>query len=219
MNILVISPHPDDETLGAGGSLLRLQAEGHQVYWMNMTDISEHLGYKKAQVEARKKQIKKIEEFYKFVGFYNLKLDTTRLEQYESREIIGKVDDYFNQIRPEWIFLPDYNDVHSDHKFVFDWVYACTKVFRQSSIKKIMTMEILSETNFGRPENGFIPNFYMDISEFMDKKIEAAKIYESEIGMHPFPRSVEAIKALGMLRGSEAGKYYAEAFRAIKIIE
>lgn len=219
MNILVVSPHPDDETLGAGGSLQRLERNGHQTFWLNVTDISEQLGYKAEQVKAREKQIEKIKRFYKFTDFYNMKLDTTRLDQYEDRVIIKKISDYFNEIKPEWIFLPDYNDAHSDHKTVFDWVYACTKVFRNSSIKRIMTMEILSETNFGRPENPFSPNFYIDISDYMDQKIEAVQIYESEIEAHPFPRSIEVIKSLGILRGSEAGKFYAEAFRVIKIIE
>lgn len=117
--------------------------------------MSEQLGYKAEQIEKRKKQIEKIREYYGFSDFNNLGLDTTRLDQYESREIIGKISDYINRIQPEWIFLSDYNDAHSDHKFVFDWVCACTKVFRHKSIKRVMTMEILSETNFGRPENPF----------------------------------------------------------------
>lgn len=181
--------------------------------------MSEQLGYKAEQIEKRKKQMEKVREHYGFSDFNNLGLDTTRLDQYENREIIGKISDYINRIQPEWIFLPDYSDAHSDHNFVFEWVFACTKVFRYKSIKRVMTMEILSETNFGRQENPFQPNFYMDISEYINGKIEAANMYESEMGLHPFPRSAEAIRALATLRGSEAGCRYAEAFRVIKIIE
>lgn len=39
MNILVVSPHPDDETLGAGGTILRLMQEGNAVSWLNITGI------------------------------------------------------------------------------------------------------------------------------------------------------------------------------------
>ena len=39
MKVMVVSPHPDDETLGAGGTILRMMAEGHKVYWLNVTAI------------------------------------------------------------------------------------------------------------------------------------------------------------------------------------
>lgn len=79
-------------------------------------------------------------------------------------------------------------------------------------------MEILSETDFGRPEMPFYPNYFVDISNYIEKKIEALKIYDTEMGRHPFPRSEENIKALAVLRGAMAGVPYAEAFRLIKKI-
>ena len=79
-------------------------------------------------------------------------------------------------------------------------------------------MEILSETNFGEMED-LHPNYFVDISEYLDKKIEIMKIYESELGEHPYPRSVDSIKSLAILRGSQAGCKYAEAFKIIKWIE
>ena len=80
-------------------------------------------------------------------------------------------------------------------------------------------MEIVSETDFGRPQNPFVPNFFIDVSAVMKQKIEAVKIYDTELGEHPFPRSVDSVKALGTLRGACAGVKYAEAFRIIKWIE
>ncbi len=79
-------------------------------------------------------------------------------------------------------------------------------------------MEILSETNFGLPTKPFIPNIYVDISEYLDSKIQAMRIYKNEIGEHPFPRSIDSIKALACLRGAEAGVKYAEGFRLIKAV-
>lgn len=81
-----------------------------------------------------------------------------------------------------------------------------------------MTMEIVSETDFGRPQNPFLPNYFVDITDFMEQKIEAAKIYDTELGETPFPRSVENIKALATIRGAAAGVKYAESFRLIKYI-
>lgn len=81
-----------------------------------------------------------------------------------------------------------------------------------------MTMEIVSETDFGKPENPFIPNFYVDITEYLEEKINALNIYDTELGEPPFPRSIEHVKALAIVRGAAAGVKYAEAFRMIKYI-
>lgn len=218
MRVLVVSPHPDDETLGAGGTLLRLKEENHQIYWLNITDVSEECGWDAEFVEKRTKQIKKICQFYGFEKSYNLKFPPAQLEKMGMGELIGQINQCINDIQPQWIILPDYNDAHSDHKIVFECCMACTKSFRCSSVRRITTMEILSETNFGKPYDKFEPTFYVDISNVLEKKIEAMEIYDSEIGEHPFPRSKVAINSLAMLRGIEAGVVAAEAFRTIKEI-
>ncbi|EQB87124.1 hypothetical protein M918_10810 [Clostridium sp. BL8] len=80
-------------------------------------------------------------------------------------------------------------------------------------------MEIISETDFANSANGFIPNYFIDISRYLDKKIEIMKVYESELGNPPFPRSIENIKAIATFRGATAGVNFAEAFILIKGVE
>ena len=81
--------------------------------------------------------------------------------------------------------------------------------------------ECLSETEFAPalPEKVFIPNYYVDISEFLQEKISIMQIYDSELGVHPFPRSIDNIKALATYRGASVGVNYAEAFQLIKYID
>lgn len=205
MRALVVSPHPDDETLGAGGTILRLLAEGHEVYWLNVTAILNEKRFSKDMIERRRKQLQEIEDFYHFSGVYHMNMPTTELESVDSGEAIGKISEIFKQIEPELLILPDYNDAHSDHKRVFDWCHACSKVFRFPFVKQIMTMEIISETDFGGPSDPFKPNYYIDITDYMDGKIKAMKIYDTELGVSPFPRSIENIKALAMLNGVQGG--------------
>lgn len=218
MNVLVVSPHPDDETLGAGGTILRLKEEGNKIFWLNITGMTKGGIFSEEMQERRKEQLKKIEDFYKFEGTYNLNLPTAQLDSYNTSDAIDKIREVFTKVQPEMIILPDYNDAHSDHKKVFEWCYSCSKVFRFPYIKKIMTMEIVSETDFGKPENPFIPNFYVDITEYLEEKINALNIYDTELGEPPFPRSIEHVKALAIVRGAAAGVKYAEAFRMIKYI-
>ncbi len=218
MKLLVVSAHPDDETLGAGGTILRYKDQGHQVYWLNFTDMSKEL-YSDKVMEKRTREIEEVKNSYKFDGFYNLEYKTTQLDQYNKSEIISNVSNIIQKMEPDIIILPFDNDVHSDHKIVFETTYACTKTFRYPSIKRILMMEILSETDFSPYNHGFVPNYFIDISHFIDKKIKIANIYDSEIKKPPFPRSIENIRALATYRGSTAGYLYAESFILLKGIE
>ena len=135
-------------------------------------------------------------------------------------ELISKISSIVNKVKPNIIYLPFKGDVHSDHKYIFDAAYSCTKVFRYPFIKKIYMMETLSETEFSlsTKEDSFVPNVFVDISEYMDRKIEAMKIYESEMGDHPFPRSERNLRALATYRGATSRCNYAESFMLLKEI-
>ena len=135
-------------------------------------------------------------------------------------ELIKKISHVINNVKPNIIYLPFRGDVHSDHKYLFEAAYSCTKSFRFPFIKKIYMMETLSETEFSLtlPSEYFAPNVFVNISNFINKKIEIMKIYESEIGLHPFPRSEANIEALAMYRGSIAGFKYAESFMLLREI-
>lgn len=219
MKVLVVSPHPDDETLGAGGTIFRLLAEENEVSWLNITTARGNAQYSEDLLICRDAQLRQIESIYGFNKVIHMDLPTTNLESCSSSEVIKEIEGIIHEIQPEILILPDYNDAHSDHKITFDWCYACTKNFRFPYIKQVMTMEILSETDFGRPENAFVPNYFVDISQYMDKKIEALKLYQTELGLLPFPRSIENVKALATFRGCTSGVRYAEAFRLIKMMK
>jgi len=82
-------------------------------------------------------------------------------------------------------------------------------------------IETLSETEFSPStiQDAFIPNVFVDISQFFEKKMEIMKVYDSEIGDHPFPRSLRNLKALSTFRGATAGCEYAESFMLLKEIQ
>lgn len=218
MKVMVVSPHPDDETLGAGGTLLKYKELGHEIYWLNITNVREEYGYSLEKVNKRNYEINSVNNSYIFDGFYNIELEPAGLDKYSMSELICKTSEVINLIKPDIIILPYRYDIHSDHKIVFDCLFSCTKSFRYPSIKMVLSMEIPSETDFASPENSFAPNYYVDISEQLDKKIEIMKTYDNEMDIHPFPRSIQNIKALATVRGATAGVKYAEAFMLIKAV-
>ena len=212
--ILVVAVHPDDETLGCGGTLLKHKHNGDKIYWLICTKIDENSDY----YTTRENEIKQASDTYKFDGIFSLGLKTMRVDEYSMSELIDKISKAINEVRPSIIYLPFKGDVHSDHRKIFEASYSCTKVFRYPFIKKIYMMETLSETEFApsTKEDSFIPNSFVDISEYFEKKIEIMKIFKSEVAEHPFPRSEKNIRALAVLRGATCVCEYAESFMLLK---
>ena len=219
--VLIVAVHPDDETLGCGGTLLKHKAHGDSIHWMIATDVKESEGFKKELVTSRNDEIAKVSEMYNFDSIHKLGLSTMRVDEYSMSELIGPISKIISDVRPSIIYLPFKGDVHSDHRKIFEAAYACTKSFRYPFVKKIYMLETLSETEFApsTKEDSFIPNVFVDISGYMDKKLEIMKVFDSEIAEHPFPRSIRNLKALATLRGATAGCEYAESFVLLKEIK
>jgi N-acetylglucosamine malate deacetylase 1 len=214
---LVIAPHPDDETLGCGGTLLRRKAEGAELGWLIVTGISEQMGWPTEQVRQRDTEIEKVQGLYRCSEVFNLRLPTTRLDQLPTGELIGHFSAVFKEFQPEEVLLPHRCDIHSDHRLVFDTVAACTKWFRYPSVRRVLAYETLSETEFGLdPDSRFQPNYFVDIAAYLESKLNVLSVYASELGTFPFPRSIEAVRALATLRGATAGFLAAEAFQLLR---
>lgn len=219
--VLVVALHPDDETLGCGGTLFKHKAEGDEIHWMICTEIKEVDGFTSERVQERNTEIETVANLYPFDDVHRLGFSTMQVDQYTVSELVSKVSAVINKIQPTVLYLPFKSDVHSDHRVMFEAVYSCTKSFRYPFIKKIYMMETLSETDFAlsTKEDSFVPNVFVDITVFFAKKLEIMQVFESEIGEHPFPRSLRNLEALATLRGATAGCEYAESFMLLKEIQ
>jgi LmbE family N-acetylglucosaminyl deacetylase len=155
---------------------------------------------------------------YGFSSVHQARFVTAELDRVPKKDLIEEVSLVFNKIKPDTIYLPHRDDVHSDHEAVFDAVAACIKSFRYPFIRRVLACETLSETEFGvRPGvSGFNPNLWVDVTDYIDKKIEIMKVYEGEVGEHPFPRSERNIRALATVRGARAGQQSSEAFMVLQ---
>lgn len=212
--VLVVSTHPDDETLGCGGTILKHKKCGDEIYWMILTNINIENGWEKETIKRRQQEIKTVAELYGFTDVYKLDFPTTKLDTIPMAELINSISKVINEVKPHIIYLPNRSDVHTDHQITFNAVWSCTKNFRYPFIKRILMYETLSESEFAPAlsETIFIPNVFVDITSFFNKKIKIMKIYNSEIMKSPFPRSIDAIEILAKYRGSRIGKKSAEAF-------
>lgn len=216
--ILVVAPHPDDESLGCGGTLLRHVDEGDSVHWLIVTTMTPSQGFSAERIATRNMEIDMVASTYRFAGVHRSGFPTTRLDTFPMGDIVVAVGKIFQDIRPDTVFLPYRNDAHSDHAAVFDATVSCCKSFRYPSVKRVYAYETLSETEFGlRPDDpGFRPNLFIDIGDQLERKLQILNLYAGEMGVFPFPRSEECVRALAALRGSNAGLRAAEAFMVLK---
>lgn len=216
--VLVIAPHPDDETLGCGGTLLRHKDQGDEIAWIIVTDMKLSLGYSRKKIKEREQEITDVASLYEFSHVYRMGFPTTRLNDGILPVLVEKFSKIFKEYRPQVIYLPFPGDAHSDHRMTFEAAAACAKWFRSPSVEKVLSYETLSETNFNlNPAYpAFAPQVFVDISIYLDKKIKILENDASECGEFPFPRSEKSIRSHAYARGSESGFMAAESFMLLR---
>lgn len=219
--VMVVAPHPDDETLGCGGTLLRHLQQGDELHWVIMTKMETRQGFSEQRIASREAEIQQVAERYQFNKVFRGQFATMELDQYSMVELVDFVSDAVRESQPNIIYLPFPGDIHSDHTMVYDAVKSCTKSFRYPSVTSIRVYETLSETDFAlaTQTQSFQPNLFVSMGEFLDAKLDIMRIYGSELGEHPFPRSERAIRAQATLRGTIAGVEAAESFMTIREIQ
>ncbi len=216
--ILVVAPHPDDETLGCGGTLLKHKKNGDQIYWMIVTNIHNGDVWTKEKVQARQEEIDQVSQMYGFEKTFKLDFPTTMLDTIPMADLISAISKVIQDVEPVSVYIPNKSDIHTDHQIAFKAIMSCTKSFRYSFIKRMFMYECLSETEFSPalPADIFVPNVFVDITKFLEEKIKIMKLYQDEMGTFPFPRSEENIRALARYRGAAVVVEAAEAFVLLK---
>ena len=217
-SVLVIAPHPDDETLGCGGAMLRARATGADVTWLIVTAVTEGAGFSAERVATRRQEIAAVAAALDVTRMIELGHATAALDQVPMGQLIGEIGAVVRQVEATDIYLPFRRDAHSDHAIVFDAGTACSKWFRYPSVRRVLAYETPSETDFdiAPDSSGFRPNLFVDVTPWLDEKLRIAQMFESEIYDHPFPRSVEGMRALATLRGAASGFHAAEAFMLLR---
>ncbi|MFC1630185.1 PIG-L deacetylase family protein [Patescibacteria group bacterium] len=220
MKILVIAPHPDDEVLGCGGTIKKHINQGDEVSLCIVTK-SYTPDWSQEFIENRKKEINCSNEVLGIKQTYFLDLPTVKLDTVPQKKLNDLISECVERVGPELLYIPFGGDINKDHRLVFEASLVVSRPKPKHSIKKILSYEVLSETEWGSSQARkigeiFIPHIYIDISDVLEDKVKAMSCYKSELKEYPHPRSLEAITTLAKKRGSEAGLKAAEAFVLIR---
>ncbi len=219
MNVLVLSAHPDDETLGLGGTMLAHRAAGDSIAWVVATQAHEP-GWSAATIERKAREVERVAEAYGVDRLDRLGLPTTRLDTVPLGELIDPIRRVVEEVRPEVVYVTHPGDIHTDHACLFDATAASLRAFRAvtDGVRKVLCYETLSSTDSAPPQRTprFAPNVFRDVSAHLERKLEIMALYETEAQPDPLPRGPSALRALARVRGATIGVEYAEAFELVR---
>lgn len=219
MKVLVISAHPDDETLGCGGTLLQHSAMGDALYWVIATQTYEP-EWSRETIQRKSAEVDRVAKAYGMKKHFPLGFPTVRLDTLPQVELIHGIRGVVEEVKPEQVLVVHGGDVHTDHHVVHVATMSALKAFnmRQWGVRRILCYETLSSTEAAPPQSFrlFVPNIFHDITSFLERKIEIMGLFETEAQQDPLPRGPSAIRALARYRGATVGVEYAEAFMLIR---
>ena len=216
--ILVVAAHPDDETLGVGGTIAKYSHQGDAVA---VLVVSGHLPplYDQTTYARTVKEAARAFEILGVAESRFLEIPTGTIGMEPVGSVNRRISEMIEAFRPQMVFCP-FPDRHIDHRLVFDSVMVATRprgVGRE--IELLAAYETLSETHWNAPqiEPNFVPNLTVDITATIESKMRAVKCYESQIPAFPGARSAEALEALAKFRGTQAGFAFGEGLQVIRM--
>ena len=219
-NVLVIAPHPDDEVLGCGGTIKKLASEGAKVYILIMTRGKKGK-YSDSQIENVRNEAVTAHKLLGITRTRFLDYPAPDLDLIAKADISASIKEIIEELRISTLFLPHRGDIHNDHKVIFDAGLVASRPVQGCPVTRIFSYETLSETEWAAPfsSDAFIPTYFVNISGFLEIKLNAMKCFKSQLREFPNSRSLQSIESLAKLRGCTVGYDLAEAFMTIRIIE
>jgi len=214
LKILVMSPHADDAEIAMGGTIARYTHEGHKVKIITAILPSENI--EGSEDDYMKKNRKKEQEIA--AKILSADLEILNLNPYDfqfSRKYIKFFDQKIKTYNPNMIFCCWEHDTHQDHKNLANILLAAS---RKNNISLYMYEAMLPG---GINSYSFNPQYFVNISKFINLKIKAIKSYKSVFTKRKnnYGKYFNSIIGRAKFRGEVIGVNYAEAFVVIKKIE
>jgi LmbE family N-acetylglucosaminyl deacetylase len=216
----VIAAHPDDEVLGCGGTMANMAREGRAVHVLLMADGETSRINISGQAIAPGRLVARNAAALaacKILGCASIELlalPDNRLDGLELLDVVKHIEAFVQRYQPMTVLTHHSGDVNIDHRVVHDAVITACRPKPGYPVKELLFFEVPSSTEWRPPglTEPFNPNWFVDISTTLVKKLEALQAYGDELRAFPHPRSLKAVEALALWRGATVGIESAEAF-------
>ena len=211
--VLILAAHPDDETLGCGGTIAKLSSQNHDIELLTFTD-----GESARDDSHNYNRNDCLEEVSKILGikkFQEGKFPDNKMDSVPLLDVCKFIEKEIKET-PDIIFTHHPDCLNIDHNIVYR---ATITVFRPQNNKEIeINCFAIPSSMEWNPNNDFKPNLFINVENFIEKKIEALKVYDKKMRQYPHPRSYDAIINKMKSSGNEVGINYAEKFQTIRKI-
>ena len=223
--VLVISAHPDDEVLGAGGTIAKLAAEGMECHLLIVTDGSSSQyrdSDKLAEIIAGKKQ--ETLNCANILGFKSIhygNLPDMKLDAVPHVEINQVIEKVIDEIQPDTVFTHFWGDVNMDHQNVYKSTLVAVRPVMGQVVRELYCYRVPSSTEWtpNKEDTMFMPNYFVDIHQFAEQKYKAFACYATELRDYPHPRSVQYLRETDKVAGLRVGLLAAEEFVMLRKLD
>jgi N-acetylglucosamine malate deacetylase 1 len=226
MTTLVIAAHPDDEILGCGASIAKWVAMGEAVHIVIMAEGATSRGPTR-DIDANSRELSLLARSAKqagaLLGADSVKLlgfPDNRMDSVDRLDLIKEVESEVERLQPHTVVTHHGGDLNIDHRIVHEAVVTACRPQPESIVRRLLAFEIPSSTEWQPSESNvaFQPNWFENVSQTIDSKLEALKLYQSEMREWPHARSLKNIEHLARWRGGSIGCEAAEAFMLMRDI-
>ncbi len=218
--VVVIGAHPDDELLGAGGTIARHVRAGDEVHAVVAADGAGSR-YPAELVAALEKQAREAAQVIGFASLRLLALPDQRLDTVPLIELTQQLEAALDEIDPGIVYTHFPEDVNADHAVVARCAWTACRPYRRPRVRRFAIFETPSSTEWAWPLSGTClePNLFVDITDTLEIKIAAMERYQTELREYPHPRSSRALRERAAYWGSHVGRLAAEPFRVLREVE
>jgi LmbE family N-acetylglucosaminyl deacetylase len=215
--VVVIAAHPDDELLGAGGTLARHVRDGDEVHAIIVADGAGSR-YPDELVSTLEKQARRAAEVIGFTSLQFLSLPDQRLDTIPLIELTQRLEGVLDEIEPGTVYTHFPEDVNADHRLVARCAWTACRPYARPQLRKFAVFETPSSTEWAWPMPGteFRPNLFVDVTDTLAVKIAAMECYETELRDYPHPRSSRALRERAAYWGSDVGRLAAEPLLVLR---
>jgi|TARA_B100001964_G_scaffold44939_1_gene50018 LmbE family N-acetylglucosaminyl deacetylase len=208
MKVLAIGAHFDDVEIGCGGMLLKRVAQGDKVSILTITNSK----YEKPHNnDSRYAEIARAEaqEAAKLIGAELTCLDKEPLNLVHNEGFSYEFDKVINRVEPDIVLTHWSGDFHSDHAAV-----ALSSVRAARRVGTILQYR----SNWYSTEELFNENYFVDISDYLERKLEVIRVYKSVLALTEYSW-IEFVEKQNQSIGLRLGVKAAEAFTCLKFTE
>ena len=215
--VLVIATHPDDEVLGCGGVMARHADRGDAVHVLVVTRGVPEI-FPPEEVEGIREELRRAHDLLRVATTRFLDFPAPKMDMVPQCELAQAISGVVRELQPHTVYIPHHGDLHIDHRAVYLASLVATRPVNACSVRRLLCYETLSETDWAppRPDQAFVPTVFVDISDYLTRKLEALACYQSQLRQPPNPRSLQTVGALAQLRGATVGVEAAEAFMLVR---